>query len=322
LKLAAIDVGSNSIKLLVAEATDGDSFAALARAKEVVRLGHDTLREGLLKPKAIKRAAKTIRRFREIADALGAQQVLAIATASVREARNAAEFIEEVERRTGVRVRVLSGIEEARLIGIAAASGCADAADETILNLDIGGGSTEISLVRDGVPAKLYSVKLGSVGLTERFISTDPPSPQQLDALREEVRAALVLPCGELRGASWQLATGTSGTILAIGEALRLTGVREPDPRDAPPPGSAEIVFSRLERFNIQTAALRVSERYRLPGVSRQRAEILVAGGQILEAAMRALLIGRLRTCVYALREGVVIDALRRSATQTGGGDY
>src|ERR1044072_4463824 len=123
MKIAAIDIGSNSIKLVVVDAASSDSFAVLARDKEVVRLGHETLREGYLSPAAIERASECIKRFRSIAEARGAERVLAVATASVRAASNAAEFIDEVERRTGVRVEVLSGIEGARLIGLSDAPG-------------------------------------------------------------------------------------------------------------------------------------------------------------------------------------------------------
>ena len=220
MKLAAIDIGSNSIKLVVVDAASADSFAVLARDKETVRLGHETLREGHLSPGAVERAAECVKRFRSFAESRGAERALAVATASVRAASNAQEFIDEVEQRTGVRVEVLSGVEEARLIGLAAARGCCAGAS-SLVNVDIGGGSTEISLVRGGVPVAFHSVRLGAVGLTERFISSDPPKAKELRALREEVRGALERPARELRDAGWQRVTGTSGTIIAIGAALR-----------------------------------------------------------------------------------------------------
>jgi exopolyphosphatase/guanosine-5'-triphosphate,3'-diphosphate pyrophosphatase len=310
-KLAAIDIGSNSIKLVVVDAAASDSFAVLAREKEVVRLGHATLREGHLAPASIERAAGCIKRFRSIAEARGAERIVAIATASVREASNAAEFIDEVEQRTGIRVEILSGIEEARLIGLAASQGCA-ARGVSLVNIDIGGGSTEISLVRDGLPAELYSVKLGAVGLTERLISNDPPKQKELRALREEIHAALERPARELHGIRWQQATGTSGTIIAVGQALRLRALREPGRNEegAQAPG-AEIALDQLARFNERLAGMNVAERRAIPGISAQRAEILIAGGQILEGTMRALGINSLRSCDYALREGVIIDRLR-----------
>ena len=308
MRLAAIDIGSNSIKLVVVDAESADAFAVLAREKETVRLGHETLRQGFLSPEATARAAQCIKRFRSIAEARGAERVLAVATASVRAASNASEFIEEVERETGVRVEVLSGIEEARLIGLAASHGCSPPST-SLVNIDIGGGSTEISLVRGGVPAALFSVRLGAVGLTERFISSDPPKAKELRALREEARGALERPARELRDAGWQHVTGTSGTIIAIGEALRARDAKQ-KPAGAQPSG-ADVALGRLVRFNERMAGMTQGERRSVHGVSAQRAEIVVAGGQILEAVMRALSINYLRTCDWALREGVVIDFLR-----------
>lgn len=318
MKLAAIDIGSNSIKLAVVEAASSDSFAVLAREKEVVRLGHDTLREGRLSADAIRRAAESIGRFRSIAEARGAgDQIITIATASVREADNAAEFIQEVQRRTGIRVEVLSGLEEARLIGLAAAQGCG-MGSSSLLNIDIGGGSTEFSLVLDKIPSELFSVRLGAVGLTERLISTDPVKPKELRALREEIRSALERPARELLAKRWQQATGTSGTILAIGETLRLRRLRVLSAEDqGAQPAGVEITLGDLERFNERMAAMDAEKRRSEPAISAQRAEIIVAGGQILEGAMRALGINTLRTCEFALREGAIIDRLREMEAES-----
>lgn len=310
MKVAAIDVGSNSIKLVVVDAAASDSFAILAREKETVRLGHNTLRRGHLSAPTIDRAADCIKRFRSIAEARGAERIFAVATASVREARNKAQFIKEIDRRTGVRISILSAIEEARLIGIAAAHGCASRG-ASIINIDIGGGSTEISLMRDGASGALFSVKLGAVGLTERYLSSDPIKPKELRPLIEEVRAAMERPSRELRGARWQQATGTSGTIISIGETLRLRASEEERRAQGAQPAGDEIVLSKLARFNSRMADLTLAERCAVPGISAQRSEIIVAGGQILEGAMRALGINLIRTCGWALREGVLIDRLR-----------
>src|SRR5882762_7272497 len=311
MKIAAIDVGSNSIKLVIVDAAASDSFAVLAREKETVRLGHDTLRDERLSPAAIERAVDCLKRFRSIAEARGAERIFAVATASVREARNSAQFIKEIERKAGVSIEVLSAIEEGRLIGLAAAQGCAGP-DASILNLDIGGGSTEISLMRDGAPASLFSVKLGAIGLTEQFIFNDPPKPKELKALKEEVRAALERPARELKGARWQQATGTSGTILAIGTSLRLRALSaENRQSEGARPAGDEIEIEKLSRFNTRTAAKNFAERRAVPGISTQRSQIIIGGGQILEGAMRALDINTLRTCSWALREGVLIDRLR-----------
>src|SRR6185369_1905064 len=283
MKIAAIDVGSNSIKLIVVDAAASDSFAVLARDKAPVRLGHDTLRLEKLSAGAIERAAQCIKSFRSIAETRGAEKIFAVATASVREARNSAQFIKEVNRIAGVSVEVLSAIEEARLIGIAAAQGCG-VPGASILNIDIGGGSTEMSLMRNGAPAGLFSVKLGTVGTSERFLETDPPKAKELRALREEVRAALERPARELTGSRWQLVTGTSGTILAIGTALRLRALSSPEGQEeGAKPAGDEITLPKLIRFNSRVAAMSNAERRRVPGISTQRSEIIIGGGQILE---------------------------------------
>lgn len=307
MKFAAIDIGSNSIKLVVVDAAARDSFAVLARKREIVRLGHETLLKGYISREAIRRAAKCIRRLRAVADARGAESIVAIATASVREANNSERFIQKMEKKTGVRVAVLSGTEEARLIGLAASQGCSNRGTAT-LNIDIGGGSTEISIFRKGKPLTLLSMKLGAVGLTERFLTSDPPSLDQLGQLRREIRRALERPARELHEHNWDAATGTSGTILAVNAALRFQAVGgngESEKR------KSLIKLKDLKKLNAILAVMNTSQRHSY-GLSTRRAEIIVAGATVLEETMQALGIDSLRTCAWSLREGVIIDQLRQ----------
>jgi exopolyphosphatase/guanosine-5'-triphosphate,3'-diphosphate pyrophosphatase len=308
LKFAAIDIGSNSIKLVVVDAAASDSFDVLARKREVVRLGHETLLKGYISRDAIQRAARCIKRLRSVADARGAESIVAIATASIREADNSDRFVRAMEKKTGVRVAVLSGTEEARLIGLAASQGCATKG-LTTLNIDIGGGSTEVSVFRKGKPVTLLSMKLGAVGLTERFLTSDPPRAEQLDQLRDEIRTALENPSRELREHKWDAATGTSGTILAVNAALRLQAAAGNG--DANQNGST-IDLEDLTQLNAMLAVMNLSQRRSYAGLSTRRAEIIVAGAKVLEETMRALEIESLRTCNWSLREGVIIDQLRQ----------
>jgi exopolyphosphatase/guanosine-5'-triphosphate,3'-diphosphate pyrophosphatase len=306
LKLAAIDIGSNSLKLVVVEATSGDSFAVLASEREVVRLGQETLVNRHIGEAATRRAIDCLKRFRAVAETHGAERIAAIATASVREANNADEFIRVVEQETGLRVEVLSGIEEARLIGLAASQGCTENG-VTSLNIDIGGGSTEISIFREGEPLKLVSVKLGAVGLTDRFIRTDPPAVTELDQLRSEIRRSLQTIARDFLEVGWDYTTATSGTAVTIGAAFN---------------GTSTITLAELKRLNIKLAALTIAERRTIMHFAPQRADIIVAGGLILEETMNALAIESLRVCDWSLREGVIIDRLRSAkrsvASMTG----
>lgn len=313
MKLAAIDIGSNSLKLVVVEAESSDAFTVLAQEREVVRLGQETLVNGHINNAATLRATACLKRFVSVAEANGAEKIVAIATATVREANNADEFIRTVEAETGLRIEVLSGLEEARLIGLAASQGCTEKG-VTSLNIDIGGGSTEISIFHDGEPLKLISMKLGAVGLTDRFIRSDPPAPNELDALRSEIHSRLELPASELREQTWSQTTATSGTALAIGAALNLTA-----------PGVASTVtLEALQRLNERISALTLADRKNVPGLTPQRADIIVAGGLILEGVMSGLGIESLRICDWSLREGVIIDRLReweRSSMPRPAGD-
>jgi exopolyphosphatase / guanosine-5'-triphosphate,3'-diphosphate pyrophosphatase len=311
LKFAAIDIGSNSIKLVVVDAAASDSFAVLARKREIVRLGHETLLKGYLSREAIRRAAKCIRRLRSVANARGAESIVAIATASVREANNSARFVEKMQKKTGVRVAVLSGTEEARLIGLAASQGCSNRGVRT-LNIDIGGGSTEISIFRKGQPLTLLSMKLGAVGLTERFLSSDPPRREQLDQLRHEIRTTLEPTARELRKHEWDAATGTSGTILAVNAALRLQSAGGNGAADQ---RKSIINLTDLTQLNAMLVVMNTAQRRSYAGLSIRRAEIIVAGAIVLEETMRALGIESLRTCDWSLREGVIIDQLRQLKT-------
>ena len=305
MKFAAIDIGSNSIKLVVVDAAASDSFAVLAREREVVRLGHETFLKGHLSRAAILAATECIRRLRSIAEARGAQNIVATATAAVREANNSANFIKHIEQKTGIKVEVLSGIEEARLIGLAASHGCG-AKGAATLNIDIGGGSTEISIFRDSQPLTLLSMKLGAVGLTERYLTSDPPTSKSVKELRSEIHAALERPARELQDYEWDHVTGTSGTILAIGNTLRL----EADGEMVQPVENV-IKLRDLTELNERLSRMTIAQRGKTAALMVRRAEIIVAGGLVLEGTMRALGIKSLSTCEWALREGVIIDRLR-----------
>ncbi len=302
--IAAIDIGSNSLKLVIVQAAASDSFTVISQERERVRLGHETLKTHRLSPEAINLSADAIAKFRSIAESRNADSIIAVATASVREAENSAEFVSEIEKRTGVSVEILSSLEEARLIGIAAAQNF-NIQKGSLLNIDIGGGSTELSLMKDGEPHKLFSMKLGAVGLTEKFIASNPPKKKELENLRLEIAFALEHPLRKIKNETWQISTGTSGTILNLAGLLNF---QKPSENALQKPS---ISIKNLSALNEMLARIPLEERVKLPVISAQRAEVIVAGGQILENVMRALKIETLAPCFFALREGVIIDYLR-----------
>ncbi len=318
MRVASIDIGSNSIKLLVAETAANGTLLPLRREKSMVRLGHETLLKGHLSSEAIVKAIRTLSVFKTLAQNLGAEQIIAVATASVREADNAQAFIREVESRTGIRIEVLSGLEEARLIGIAASRGVGTNGSSTrgksLLNIDVGGGSTELSLMRGTKALMLESMKIGAVRLSEQFLTSDPPRPKELLAMQREIEGALERPMREMKGMKWDVATGTSGTILSIGAAFQSLAYPDnesiADGRSSGQLPSVVMTRNALAEFNQHLASLSLAERKKIRGISEQRAEIIVAGGQIIEQIMRSFKIARITTCDWGLREGVLLDRL------------
>ena len=307
-RLAAIDIGSNSLKLAIVEAAASDSFTVISHDRERVRLGHETLRTGFLSDEAIALSVEAITRFKSIADTREVDAILAVATASVREAKNSTQFVREVQKQTGVQVKVLPSLEEARLIGVAT-SQYFGKGDSSLLNIDIGGGSTEISLMENGDPKKLFSMKLGAVGLSEKLLNQDPPSKKEIKALRNEIQFAVDKPRRKTVGEKWSISTGTSGTILALASLLNFqseNGLTE----------KPSINLERLKGLNRMLAKLSLAERTEIPVINERRAEVIVAGGRILEGVMKAFGIKEIEPCEYALREGVIIDHLREIETE------
>ncbi len=251
--IAAIDIGSNSLKLVIVEAAASDSFTVIVQERERVRLGHETLKTHRLSAEAIDLSADAINKFRSIAENREADTILAVATASVREAQNAQEFVSEILRRTGVHVEVLSSLEEARLIGIAVAQ-YFGADNSSLLNIDIGGGSTELSLMKNNSPEKLFSMKLGAVGLTEKFIFSDPPKSKEIKNLRAEIALALEQPKRKVKNDSWAFSTGTSGTINTLGFLLDLENGNGSDVK-------TEIHLKKLIALNKKLAEMNIEER-------------------------------------------------------------
>jgi len=310
--IAALDIGSNSIHLVVVETDHEKPFRVLARGKEVVRLGRSTARDRKLSNAAIDRAVACIRKFRLRAQTYNAQEIIAVATSAVREAANRDEFLRRVTEEAGVHVELLSGIEEARLIALAVAVKCRQRSKQRLLVIDIGGGSTELAVTQNGEPTALVSLKLGAVRLTEQFVTSDPVSEKHLRRLRSELREVISHRAPEIQAVGFDVCYGTSGTINALSGVMMRRRIEQgrghPNRRQAETP----LTFEEVRALNQELTALSLDERVRVPGLNRARAEIIVAGGQLIEAIMETAGVAELTACDWALREGVIIAQLMR----------
>ncbi|HSO73276.1 MAG TPA: Ppx/GppA family phosphatase, partial [Blastocatellia bacterium] len=207
MKLAAIDIGSNSIHMVIVRAVKGQHPEIIDREKEMVRLGAGSLREHLLSKEKIERAVTTLRRYKQMAEANRVDLIIATATSAVRESHNADEFIETMRREVGLDVQLLPGFEEARLIALAV-SAVTDFHNRRALIIDIGGGSTEFIVTGGGEPELLFSVRIGAVRLAEKFITTDPISQQERERLITGIRSDLTHAVWEIKNRGYDFVIG------------------------------------------------------------------------------------------------------------------
>jgi exopolyphosphatase/guanosine-5'-triphosphate,3'-diphosphate pyrophosphatase len=315
MKIAAIDIGSNSIHLVIMRATPGQHLEIIDREKDMARLGAGTLREHRLSKETTERAIRALRRFKQVSDSIGADVILTTATAAVREADNADEFIETVRKEVGIDIQLLPGVEEARLIALAV-SEATDFNDQRGLIIDIGGGSTEFIITRGGEPDLLSSLRLGSVRLTEKFITTDPISDRERERLVSAIRAEFLRPASEMKATGFDFVIGTSGTILNLVQMAVESG-RSVEAIDFEP-FSRTASLDQLRKLNRKLARLAEKERARVQGIDKGRADIIVGGGLLLETVLAELGAKAITTCDWSLREGVVLDYLRKRAAEQG----
>src|SRR6202171_5872199 len=216
MRIAAIDCGTNSIHMIVVRIRPDLSFEAIAREKEMVRLGWGGLYVKALTPEAVQTGLQTFSRFRRLADSHQVEEILATATSAVREAENGGEFLSAVERETGIKTQVISGTEEARLIHLAAVYGV-DVAGASAVVVDIGGGSVEITHGAGASVRVAKSFKLGVIRLTERYVHSDPLSHRDERKLVKHLDDELGAFLKDISTAGFDRVIGTSGTILSLG---------------------------------------------------------------------------------------------------------
>jgi exopolyphosphatase/guanosine-5'-triphosphate,3'-diphosphate pyrophosphatase len=279
-RVAAIDLGTNSTRLLVARFPEGEAeLKELARETVITRVGQGVDRTGQLAPEALRRTIKVIDRFCRRARALGVERIQLCATSAVRDASNRDELAEAVERLTGEPMEVLTGKEEAALTFVGATRGLDRAGPRLVM--DIGGGSTEF-VIGDREPSGAVSAQIGSVRLTERYVHADPPTYEELDRLELAVTSVLHQVEDRIPVHDAVTLIGVAGTCTTI-QAIAL-GLPEYDPeaihRSVLRRGDAESVFRLL-------ADMSTEERREIPVMPPGREDVIVAGASILVTAMR-----------------------------------
>ncbi|MBT2471711.1 Ppx/GppA family phosphatase [Streptomyces sp. ISL-66] len=304
MRLGVLDVGSNTIHLLVVDAHPGARPLPAHSHKVELRLAELLDDDGAVTPEGIERLVSVIAAAAQAAEDKGCEDVLPFATSAVREAKNADEVLWRVKAETGIDLPVLSGEDEARLTFLAARRWFGWSAGK-LLVLDIGGGSLEIAYGIDEDPDAAVSLPLGAGRLTAGWLPGDPPDQADIRALRRHVRAQIARTVGEFsRFGAPDRVVATSKTFKQL---ARIAGAAR----------SAEGLYIQrdltrksLEEWVPRLAAMTTAERAALPGVSEGRSNQLLAGALVAEGAMDLLGVESLEICPWALREGVILRRL------------
>jgi exopolyphosphatase/guanosine-5'-triphosphate,3'-diphosphate pyrophosphatase len=306
-RIAALDLGTNSFHLLVADVHPDGHFEPLVREKAMLRLGDVVSRKGRIPESAADVAVDTVRRFRLLAEAAGATEVLACATSAIRRAANGDDVVDRIEREAGVSVEVISGLREAELI-FSAVRASVLLEPAPALCFDLGGGSVEIMVGDAGGLAYATSENLGVGRLSAEFVDSDPMSKDDRRRLRAHVVDVLSPVADRVATFEPKLAIGSSGTLEDIGRM-----VAERREHDVPT-SLNQLSFTRDEFLPLyrQILASTSTDRLRMNGLEARRVDLIGAGVIFLETAMELFGFEEITICEWALREGIVLEAIGR----------
>ncbi len=305
MRVAVVDIGTNSTRLLVADVGADGTVEELERRTTVTRLGQGVDASGRLAPEAIQRVRDALDGYRELIDAHGVTETTAVLTSAVRDAGNGEEFTRRVRDDFGLAARTLSGDEEAQLTFLGATRERDD--DAAVVVIDIGGGSTEFVVGAAGIVGSFVSTQAGAVRQGERHVHHDPPAPEELDAIAGDVRAvfASALPAAVRASAATGIAVAGTATQLA---AIDLALV----PYDPVRVHGHRLQRAACERMLAQLAALPEADRRDVPGLDPARAPTIVVGAAIMLQAMEAFGLDAVEVSEH--------DILRGAALRLAGG--
>jgi exopolyphosphatase/guanosine-5'-triphosphate,3'-diphosphate pyrophosphatase len=310
MRIAAIDIGTNSIHMIVVKVRPDLSFEIIDREKDMVRLGAGGLGGRSLTPTAMAAAFQTLAKFRRLAESHKVDEIVASATSATREADNGGDFIGEVDRLTGIKIRVISGTEEARLIHLAAGYGV-DIGASTAVVVDIGGGSVEVTLGNATHLTVGKSFKVGVIRLTEAFVKSDPLSDGDERKLVKHLNREVGAYLDQVAARGFDRVIGTSGTILSLGALASADGA-----------GPIEDLRNRrvsaksLHKLRKKLTSLSLEGRLAIPGLDPRRADLSVAGSVLFDTIIRRLGADEFTLCDLALREGLVLDYIHRNSAR------
>lgn len=303
-----VDIGTNSVRLLVVRINPNFSYTVISQEKEVVRLGEQEFKDKLLKPEAMERAIFVCGKFVNLAKTYGATEIVAVGTSAIREARNRSDFLQRLLSETGLNVHVISGHDEARLICLGVSSGV-DIGEKKAIFIDLGGGSTEIAIGDRHKCFYVHSLKLGAIRLTTQFVGegwTGPIRNGIYREIRNHASRNIHVVKAKVQEYGVRQAWGSSGTVINLAEIANKLFKKN---------GNGErlaLTRKNLKKLAPILCSLSLEERRKLPAINPDRADIIVAGAAILEAIMEQFGLEEINITHRELRDGLLVDYLSK----------
>ena len=305
-RYAAVDIGSNSVRMLAAETAPGCPPKVLAAERQVTRLGASVFQNGRIAADAMKFLADNLAQMAQVFRKLEVIAVRAVATSAVRDAANQHEFLERASEALGNPVEIISGQEEARLIHLGVQSRWPQTG-KRVLIIDLGGGSAEIILSDRGVMTEAFSKPLGAVRLTEVFIKNDPAAPLELHRMNEYIEEKLQTPLSRIGSGPFQRVIATSATAAALVCAVNRVARSRRDEADR-----LKASMLQVRKFYRQVSALTLAERRKIQGIGPRRAELIVAGAAVFRRTLELFQQPALHYSAAGVRDGIIADLAAR----------
>jgi exopolyphosphatase/guanosine-5'-triphosphate,3'-diphosphate pyrophosphatase len=300
MRVASIDIGTNTILLLIAEVDEG-KLKPLFEMETIVRLGEGVQKNGVLSQEAMKRGLQTLAQYLEQCQTMGAQKIFAVGTSALREAKNSDHFLKMTKEKLDLSIEIISGKEEAQLSFLAVAMDLKEL-KKPILVVDVGGGSTEFILGKDDRITQWVSLPLGSVRFTERFLLSDPVREGEWEKMEKEIRKLLATIPHPQKPFSMVAVGGTATTLASVEQGLE------------------EFIPEKIHHFVLRKEGLKnqlhlyrsktIDERRTIPGLPPNRADVILAGGAILHMAMEELNCPFVLVSCHGVRYGLLYQSL------------
>jgi exopolyphosphatase / guanosine-5'-triphosphate,3'-diphosphate pyrophosphatase len=290
---AAVDIGSNSVRLSIAELRKG-RLIPLHQDREVTRLGEGVFRDGSLDPQAMAHSLKVLRRFHRAVQSYAVERIRVVATSAMRDSNNARVFAEWVKSATGWKIEIISGLEEGRLIHLGVVSSLR-VRPSALLLIDLGGGSCELTYSRQGHIKEIVTLPLGAVRLTQEFLRHDPPTEDELKRLHEFIDEEVSRIPAQLTQTHVKVAIATSGSAAALAQAAQSLKLSQ-----------AGVTRRAATKLFEQLAELNKKQRATIKGINLKRAEIIVAGAAVFERVLKHCGLNAFRYSPLGLRDGLL----------------